>query len=709
MATSSPNIPPTIAPPPTTTTTTTTTTGSPSKFRCIIQRSGTGLDIYNSGYIYNNSSDAKDAAITYIENYNYNGLYIIYIDNETSTYTEYTNFEYKSNNGNDSTPTPTTTPTPTPSDIPTDIPTATPTLDVPTYKYMYNIQLIGGYWGDSSQGFIYNSEIEAYNAAVDYIKRNNVYGKFLITVVNETYIGQKEYYFNNYENDLTATPTPTLTATPTPSIVPSPTPTIEAQAYCYMITDTHSTDYYTYHISDVIYTYTDIIQKRAFYDAASYITYNDSFPGAFYRIIYSYGLSGPIIGTEDYLKTTYSYTIENYTSNEYIDGTIVYNDAKSYILNNKEEGIYNIKITIHPSNQETNYEFIKTSYYFIIADNLTDYNILYIDDKYYANIDEAITNAQTYLLTSDYKSCYIIIRGRINPNTDLKIIKYGSVSEDNNTEIEEKPIITVLNDKYYIIKTKGASNVSNITKQFMPNYDLENNDRESYTFNWWVNENIIINPYYSNKTNSITNFITYPVNSDSDNLICYYKFTELIPGQYKLTFNRLSGDCGTKYNGYIYKFGERVETSWYDTVSSYTINNYCYYNITKNEEIIFEENKHISSLRNISNNIISISKLSDYDVWDKTFISRLNKQEEETSDNNKKYKGTLTYKLNAAYINSVGVFNEHYTDNYKTGVSFIVESVNDVIQLNCYYNNTISPYYGNVYINLTNFNLEYIE
>lgn len=590
-----------------------------------------------------------------------------------------------------------------------DFPTATPTPDVSIHKYMYTIQLIGGYWGEST-GFIYNSEIEAYNAAVDYIKINNVYGNFLITVVNETYIGQKDYYFNNYgvtpTPDVFSTPTPTIV--PTPSIVPSPTPTIDQQAYCYMITDT-AIDYYTYHISEVIYTYTDINKKRAFYDAVSYITYNDSLPGAYYRIIYSYGLYGQVIGMDDYEKITYTYTIENYTSNEYIDGTIVYNDAKSYILNNKEEGIYNIKITKHPSNQEINHEFIKTSYYFIIADNSTDYNILYIDYKYYANIDEAITNAQTYLIQSDYKSCYIIIRGRLIPNTDLKIIKYGSVSEDNNTEIEEKPIITILNDKYYIIKTKGASNVSNITKQFMPNYNLENNDRESYTFNWWVNENVIINPYYSNKTNTITNFITYPVNSDSDNLICYYKFTELIPGQYKLTFNRLSGDCGTKYNGYIYKFGERVETSWYDTVSSYTINNYCYYNITKNEEIIFEENKHISSFRNISNNIISISKLSDYDVWDKTFISRLNKQEEETSDNNKKYKGTLTYKLNAAYINSVGVFNEHYIDNYKTGVSFIVESVNDVIQLNCYYNNTISTYYGNAYINLTDFNLEYIE
>lgn len=193
---------------------------------------------------------------------------------------------------------------------------------------------------------------------------------------------------------------------------------------------------------------------------------------------------------------------------------------------------------------------------------------------------------------------------------------------------------------------------------------------------------------------------------------CYQTITNLIPGKYRFSFQRISGavDPSNIYCGWDIKKGEGVKEGedvsyycWYDAQSVQLETQYCQLNVYKNSKLLYDDTDY--KKHNLGSDVSNSFQLTSYDRWNKTFTESY-RGITYIPDSEKLWYGNLGYCVNLYSEESLYIWSKKFSDNFESSCEFNVSNVSDEIKIA--FVNSETRLGSGVQIAIKNMKLEYI-
>ena len=189
---------------------------------------------------------------------------------------------------------------------------------------------------------------------------------------------------------------------------------------------------------------------------------------------------------------------------------------------------------------------------------------------------------------------------------------------------------------------------------------------------------------------------------------CYQTITNLIPGKYRFSFQRISGFANPSniYCGWEWDIKEesgKKETYWYDEQSVQLETQYCQLNVYKNSKLLYDDTDY--KKHNLGSDVSNSFQLTSYDRWNKTFTDTYRKNTS-IPDSEKLWYGNLGYCVNLYSEESLYIWSKKFSDNFESSCEFNVSDVSDEIKI-AFVNSEVRLSAG-VQIAIKNMKLEYI-
>lgn len=231
---------------------------------------------------------------------------------------------------------------------------------------------------------------------------------------------------------------------------------------------------------------------------------------------------------------------------------------------------------------------------------------------------------------------------------------------------------------------------------------------------WQLNNNAEIRKYNNEE------YVWYGRHEDSNISIdaqinleefCYQTITNLIPGKYRFSFQRISGvggNASSRYRGWniIYTTeGEQVSYSyWYDAKSVQLETQYCQLNVYKNGKLLYDDKDYTQ--HNLASDVSTRIQLTSYDRWNKTFAEPYRSNTYIPDSEKLSWYGNLGYCMNIYNEESLSIWSKKFSDNFKSSCEFNISNVSDEIKIA--FVNSYARLGTGVEIAIKNIKLEYI-